>query len=57
MNAFLVALLFSLGAGTRVYTKLQQKTGYGNSKGALKGAATVAGISFVVFLMLGLTFL
>ena len=57
MNAFSVALLFSLGAGTWVYTKLQQKTGYGNSKGALKGAATVAGISFVVFLMLGLTFL
>ncbi len=57
MSAFFVALLFALGAGTWIYTKLQQKTGYGNSKGALKGAAVAAVIAFVVVFTLGLTLL
>lgn len=57
MNPILVALLFALGAGTWVYTKLQQRTGYGNSKAALKGALVAGGIAFVIFLTLGLTLL
>ena len=57
MKAFLVALLFSLGAATWVYTKLQQRTGYGNSAAAIKGALTAGAIAFVIFLTLGLAFL
>ncbi len=57
MSPVLVALLFSVGVGTWVYTKLQQRTGYGNSKAALKGAAVAGGIAFVVMLTIGLTFL
>ncbi|MFZ1249747.1 MAG: hypothetical protein WAQ24_05515 [Candidatus Saccharimonadales bacterium] len=57
MNAFLVALLFSGGVATWVYTKLQQKTGYGNSKTALKGAAVAGGIAFAVLFTIALTIL
>jgi hypothetical protein len=55
MNAFFVALLFSIGTATWVYTKLQQRTGYGNSKAAFKGAAVAGGMAFIVFLTIGLT--
>ncbi|QQS18986.1 hypothetical protein IPL68_02950 [Candidatus Saccharibacteria bacterium] len=57
MSPVFVALLFAVGVGTWVYTKLQQRTGYGNSKDALKGAAIAGGIAFVVLLTIGLTFL
>lgn len=57
MSPALVALLFSIGAGTWVYTKLQQRTGYGNSSSAIKGALIVALISFVVVFTTALTIL
>lgn len=57
MSAFFVALLFSLGAATWVYTKLQQRTGYGNASSALKGAAITGLIAFVVLYMLALVLL
>ncbi len=57
MSPFLISLLFSLGAGTWVYTKLQQKTGYGNSKAAFKGAAVAALIGFVIMFTLAVTLL
>lgn len=50
MNAFFIALLLSVGAATWIYTKLQQRTGYGNGGSALKGAAVAGGIVFVVTL-------
>lgn len=50
MNAFFIALLLSVGTGTWIYTKLQQRTGYGNGGSALKGAAVAGGIVFVVTL-------
>jgi hypothetical protein len=48
MSAFLLALLFSLGASTWVYTKLQNKTGYGNQKNALIGSGVCFVILFIV---------
>lgn len=57
MSPFIVALLTAIGGGTWVYTKLQQKTGYGNSTSAIKGAA-IAGLGiFIVVLTIGLTIL
>ncbi len=57
MSAFFVALLFSVGAGTWVYTKLQRRTGYGNGQEALKGAAIAGAIAFFVVLTVGFTLL
>ncbi len=57
MNSFIVALLIAISFGTWVYTKLQQRTGYGNSKDAFKGAAIAGGIAFVVALTIGFTIL
>jgi hypothetical protein len=57
MSPVFVALLFAVGVATWVYTKLQQRTGYGNSKDAFKGAAIAGGIAFVVLLTIGLTVL
>ena len=57
MSPVFVALLLAIGVATWVYTKLQQRTGYGNSKDAFKGAAIAGGIAFVVLLTLGLTLL
>ncbi len=50
MKAFLVAFLVAISSATWIYTKLQQKTGYGNSTNAIKGAV-ISGviIFFVVF--------
>jgi hypothetical protein len=48
VSAFFVALLASIGLSTWAYTKLQNKTGYGNGKNALSGTAVVFVISFVV---------
>ncbi len=47
-TAFFTALLFALGAGTWIYTKLQQRTGYGNSRSAAQGAAISAVLLFVI---------
>lgn len=52
-KAFLLALIISVCAGVWVFTKLNQRTGYGNNSGALKGAA-VAGVAiFVVVFSIG----
>lgn len=57
MSAFIIALLAAIGGGTWVFTRLQNKTGYGNSKTALKGAA-IAGLGlFIVVFTIGLTVL
>lgn len=57
MKAFITALLLGLGGGTWIYTKLQQRTGYGNSKTAFKGAAIAGVIIFIVVLTITLTVL
>lgn len=53
MSAALVALLVSLGGATWVYTKLQNKTGYGNNQSAIIGAAVVFVIAFIVVFSVG----
>jgi hypothetical protein len=52
--AVLLAFIAAISAATWFYTKLQQKTGYGNSTNAIKGAAIAGGIVFVVVLTFGL---
>ena len=55
MGPFLTSLLLSVGAATWVYTKLQQRTGYGNSRNAIIGATLVGLLLFsVVYLTLRL---
>jgi hypothetical protein len=51
MNAVLVAFLMALGASVWVFTKLQDRTGYGNQKSALTGA----GVSFVLIFLVVFT--
>ena len=57
MTAFVTALLLALGGGTWIYTKLQRRTGYGNSKSAFKGAAVAGVIIFIVVFTIALTVL
>lgn len=57
MKALLLAFLVAISAGTWVYTKLQQRTGYGNSTNAIKGAAISALIIFLVVFTIGLMIL
>jgi hypothetical protein len=52
MSAALIAFLFSVGASTWVFTKLQNKTGYGNNKSAFTGAAVVFVIAFILLFTL-----
>ena len=51
MSAFYVALLASLGISTWIFTKLQGRTGYGNSKSAL----TASGIAFILVFLIVFT--
>jgi uncharacterized membrane protein SpoIIM required for sporulation len=48
LTSFFTALLFAAGAGVWIYTKLQQRTGYGNSTSAVQGAAVSALLIFIV---------
>ncbi|MBP9853211.1 MAG: hypothetical protein QG629_432 [Patescibacteria group bacterium] len=48
MGAFVTALLVAIGSGVWVYTKLAQRTGYGNEKNAYIGAGVVALIVLLV---------
>ena len=48
MSAGLIALLCSAGAATWVFTKLQNRTGYGNNRDAIIGAVVVFVICFIV---------
>ncbi len=55
MNIFITALIMALGASTWIYTRVQRRVGYGNSKTALKTAVIAGAICFVVVLTIGLT--
>lgn len=46
--AIFTSVLFAAGAGVWIYTKLQQRTGYGNSSSAAKGAIISALLIFVI---------
>lgn len=48
MNAALLSLLIAGSSSVWIYTKLQNHTGYGNSKNAAKGAAVAFVIGFIV---------
>lgn len=48
MGPFWTALLFSVGAATWIYTKLSARSGYGNTKNALIGAAIAGLLLFIV---------
>ncbi len=55
MGPFFTAFLLGVGGGTWLYTKLQQRTGYGNNKNALIGATVAAlGLFLLVYLSLRL---
>ena len=55
MGAFLTAFLLAIGGGTWIFTRLQQRTGYGNSRNAIIGAAiAAAGIFLLVYLTMRL---
>jgi hypothetical protein len=57
MSAGLISLFFSLGVSGWVFSKLQGKTGYGNSQAALKGASVAFVIAFIVMFTLAHSFL
>ncbi len=48
IGPFITALLLAIGGGTWVYSQLQQRTGYGNSRNAVTGAAISALIIFLI---------
>jgi hypothetical protein len=48
MSAALIAFLVALGSSVWTYTKLQNRTGYGNNQAAIKGAAIVFIVALVV---------
>lgn len=52
MTPFLIATFISLGAGAWIFTKLQQKTGYGNGRTAWTG--TILSV-IAIFLFIYLT--
>ncbi len=53
MQAFWLALLISGCAGVWIFTKLNQKTGYGNGGSAVKGAIVAGAVIFVVVFGIG----
>lgn len=48
MNAAFLALLIAGGGAVWIYTKLQNRTGYGNSKNAATGALVAFVLGFIV---------
>ncbi|HET7827513.1 MAG TPA: hypothetical protein VFK97_01445 [Candidatus Saccharimonadales bacterium] len=48
MSPFLVSFLFTVGAGTWIYTKLQRYSG-NNTQQSLIGAAVASVLVFIVF--------
>ena len=48
MSTALLALLVAGATGVWIYTKLNERTGYGNSSSAIRGAAVSALIIFIV---------
>jgi hypothetical protein len=57
MSALFIALIFSVGASVWIYNKLQDRTGYGNSAAALKGAVVSFVLIFAVVFTICLTVL
>lgn len=53
MSAGIVALLVAISSSVWVFTKLQNKTGYGNNQSAVIGAAVVFVLAFIVVFSLG----
>ena len=54
MAAALVALVAAISISTWTYTRLQDRTGYGNTAPALRGTVVVFIITFVVVLSIAL---
>ena len=52
MNAALLALLISISGSVWVFTKLQNKTGYGNNQSAFIGSAVTFVLGFIVIFSL-----
>lgn len=48
MSAALLAFMFGIGASVWIFTKLQNKTGYGNQKNAIIGSAVAFVLIFLV---------
>lgn len=48
MGPFVTSMLFSIGIGVWVYTKLARQTGYGNQKSAYIGAGISALVIFII---------
>lgn len=57
MSAGVIAFLVAAGASTWVYTRLQDRTGYGNNQNAAIGAAAVFVLGFIVVFTIGHMFL
>jgi len=53
MSAGFVAFLAAISASVWTFTKLQNKTGYGNNQSAITGAAVVFVLAFIVVFSLG----
>lgn len=55
MTPFLIAFFIALGAGAWIFTKLQQKTGYGNVRATWTGTIiSVVAVFVVVYITLRL---
>ncbi len=53
MSAAFLAFIIAGGSSVWIFTKLQNRTGYGNSKNAITGAAVVFVIGFIVVFTIG----
>lgn len=53
MSAGVIAFLAAISTSVWAFTKLQQRAGYGNDKTAIKGAAVVFVLVFIVVFTIG----
>jgi len=53
MSASIVAFLVAISTATWTFAKLQNRTGYGNNRAAVIGAAVVFVLAFIVVFTLG----
>ena len=53
MSAGIVAFLVAISTATWTFTKLQNKTGYGNNQSAIIGATIVFILAFIVVFTIG----
>ncbi|MGB4800322.1 MAG: hypothetical protein WBP03_02295 [Candidatus Saccharimonadales bacterium] len=54
MGPLMIAFLCAVGGSTWVYTKLQQRSGYGNTASVAKGTAVAGAVIFIVVYTIGL---